>query len=92
MSWSVQAHGKAAAVASRVAIGIAQSKCSEPEETIKNEIGATLAKALAAFPPGMAVKVSASGSQGYLDFSKNPAEAYNSLSVSIEPMHGFLDG
>lgn len=87
MSWSLSAVGKSRAVADRVAKSIADSKCSEPEETIKNAVGAALATALAAFPEGMAVKVVASGSQS----SDGKGNATNSLQVVLEPLYGFVE-
>lgn len=90
MSWSVAAIGKPAKVAESVAKQVAAAKCPEPEETIKNTLGAAIATALAAFPPGMAVKVEANGSQYVPDASK-PAEAQNTFSVSVLPIYGFVE-
>jgi hypothetical protein len=91
MSWSVSAIGKAAAVAEKVASELERSKCSEPEETIKNTVADVVGVALRAFPPNYAVRVNASGSQQTPDFSKAPKEIVNSLNVSIEPIWGFVE-
>lgn len=90
MSWSVAVVGKPAAVAAKLAADIARIKCVESEETIKNAVGAAVAAALAAFPPGLAVRVEAAGSQWAPDPTK-PAELQNSLSVKLEPIHGFVE-
>lgn len=87
MSWSISATGKAPAVAAHVAKSIAESKCQEPEETIKNAVGAILATALAAYPAGRGVKVSAAGSQS----RDGNGNATNSLSVMLEPVLGFVE-
>ncbi len=94
MSWSVSGVGRAAAVAQKLQKDCAAIKCTEPEETIKNSVATIIATALAAYPEGSAVSVSAMGSQspGY-----DPANLgavlgmVNSLSVSISPLYGFVD-
>lgn len=91
MSWSVNAVGKPAAVAAKLAIDFSRITCSEPEQTIKNHVAESVAVALAVFPPNYAVRVLASGSQGCPDSSKAPEEKYNQLSVSIEPIYGFVE-
>lgn len=87
MSWSVSAVGKASAVAARITDDIARTKCSEPEETIKNNVGGVIATALGAFPPSTPVRVDASGSQSTLD----PEKPVNQLSLRIEPIWGFIE-
>jgi hypothetical protein len=89
MSWSVAAVGKASAVAAKLAKDIAASKCSEPEETVKNTVGTAIASALAGFPPNYAVEVMASGSQSKPDHTKE--ETTNQLSVTIKPLWGFVE-
>lgn len=86
MSWSVSQIGKAFAVAERVAAEIARIKCIEPEETVKNHVGAAIAAALAAYPADFVVEVEASGSQ--YSPSGHPV---NSLSVKVRPIHGFVE-
>lgn len=90
MSWSVSRVGKPAAVAAALAKDFAAIKCSEPEETIKNSVATAVAAGLAAFPPSLAVKVVASGSQ-YSPDSTKPNEKQNQLSVVLEPIHGFVE-
>jgi hypothetical protein len=87
MSWSVTVVGKASAVAAKVANDIASIKCSEPEETIKNNVGHAISVGLAAFGPDFPVKVSASGSQS----DRGGGVKTNQLSVTIEPIWGFLE-
>jgi hypothetical protein len=89
MSWSVSAVGRASAVASKLAGDFANSKCSEPEETIKNTVASAVASALSAFPPNTPVRVAASGSQSQPDHAK--PEKVNQLTVSIEPLWNFLE-
>ena len=87
MSWSVAEVGKAGAVAKKLAEDFARIKCEHPEETIKNMIASAIDAALSAFPPGEAVKVTASGSQWKTD----KGDKINSLSVQIEPIYGFRE-
>lgn len=89
MSWSVNAIGRAHAVAAKVDKELANSRCSEPEETLKGIIGSAIAAALAAFPSDYAVKVVAMGSQS-CPSAANPEEKTNSLSLTIEPIWGFV--
>jgi hypothetical protein len=90
MSWSVSAVGKPAAVAAKLAKDFAAIKCSEPEESIKSSVAQAVASALAAFPPNLAVTVSASGSQ-YAPDSTKPEEKQNQLSVKLDPLYGFIE-
>lgn len=93
MSWSVAAVGKASAVAAKIAKDIAAINCSEPEQTIKNSVGAIVATALAAYPDTYAVTVAASGSQGPGYSPDKPGVAMgqvNTLQVSISPLYGFV--
>jgi hypothetical protein len=83
MSWSVSATGKAPAVASKIAAEISRSKCIEPEEGVKQAVGAALAAALAAQDPEQTVKVSASGHQG--GDAGSGTKISNTLHVSVEP-------
>lgn len=94
MSWSVSAVGKASAVAVKIAKDFAATKCSEPEETIKNGVATIVAAALAAYPDTYAVTVTANGSQspGYSpDAPGTPMGQVNSLQVSISPLYGFVN-
>lgn len=90
MSWSVSAVGKPAAVAAKLAEAFAKNRCVEPEETIKNKVAEAIASALAVYPPNLAVRVEAGGSQHAVDHSK-PTELTNSLKVEITPIYGFLE-
>lgn len=93
MSWSINAVGRAGAVAGKVASEIVKIKCSEPEETIKNAVGAILATALSAYPEGYAVSVEANGSQGPGYDSATGANIgghVNSLTVNVRPLYGFV--
>lgn len=90
MSWSVNAIGKPAAVAAKLAIDFAKNRCVEPEETLKNMVADIVAGALAVYPPNLAVRVEAGGSQHAADASK-PTELVNSLKIEIAPVYGFLE-
>ena len=91
MSWSVSAVGKAPAVRKKIADDVAKmSPCSEPEETVKQNLVASIGAALATFPPNTAVRVEASGSQ-YAPDSKAPTELLNTVSLKIEPIGGFIE-
>jgi hypothetical protein len=88
MSWSVSAVGKPAAVAVKLAGAFTTNKCMEPEETIRQQVGQIIAKALEVFPADTAVNVSASGSQ---QSPKGDGKFINQLSVKIEPIYGFAE-
>ena len=90
MSWSVSAIGKPAAVAAKLVKDFAGIKCAEPEETIKGNVAAAVAAALAVFPASMAVRVEASGRQ-YAPDSNKPEGKQNQLSVKLEPLFGFIE-
>lgn len=91
MSWSTSAVGRPAAVAVAIAKQISSIKCQEPEETIKAKVGEIVAAALAVFPEGSAVMVTASGSQSYKDYNKPELGASNSLNFEIKPLYGFVE-
>lgn len=90
MSWSVMRVGKPAAVAAALAKDFANIKCAEPEETIKNSVASAVAAGLAVFPPSMAVRVEANGSQ-YAPDGNKPLEKQNQLIVKMEPLFGFIE-
>lgn len=90
MSWSFQAVGKAAAVLEKARIDLPKINCPQPEETIKGNVLVQLEAALPFFPPGYAVKVTASGSQYAPDHTK-PKEVVNSFELKIEPLWGFVE-
>lgn len=90
MSWSVNAIGRASAVAKKLKSDFERIKCSEPEETIKNTVAVAVTAALDAFPPDTAVKVEASGSQ-YCPDSTKPDQKFNNLTVKLEPLYGFVE-
>lgn len=88
MSWSFSAFGKPASVAAKARETIENGyKCAEPEESIRVATLNSVATAADNFAPGYAVKVAASGSQSVV----NGVVQSNQLSVTIEPVHGFLE-
>lgn len=91
MSWSVSAIGRASAVAAKLAAEFTNYKCMEPEETVKGNVAAAVAAALAAFPPNQVVRVQAGGSQSSLASTDGPVRAINNLNVAIEPVYGFVE-
>jgi hypothetical protein len=62
----------------------------EPEESVRQAAAVAIDKALEAQNPNLAVKVIASGSQGFKDYSAK-TDVYNQLSIVIEPLHGFVE-
>ena len=86
MSWSVSAIGRPPAVAAKVADEISRYKCVDPEEGVKQAVGAALAAALAAQDPASVVKVTASGHQ-----QGSGETAVNTLRVEVEPIFGFIE-
>jgi hypothetical protein len=92
MSWSVAAIGKTSAVRTSIASQFANGgKCVEPEESIRQGVAALLDKALESTSPSYAIKVVANGSQGYKNYSKPEEGVYNSLNISLEVQHGFIE-
>jgi hypothetical protein len=91
MSWSVGAVGRTPAVADDLVRQLNQYKCSEPEESVKQAAGATLAAALAAQEPGTVVKVLASGSQSQYQGKDGSPVYKNQLSLSVEPLYNFIE-
>lgn len=86
MSWSVSATGRAAAVAKKLAEDFARVNCSEPEQTIKNNVASAVDAALTAFPPEAPVRVEASGSQSNMN-----GAITNQLKVEIAPIWGWVE-
>jgi hypothetical protein len=87
MSWYIKKVGAAKAVADAVKKSLDDIKCVEPENTIKNDVGAAIYLALGAFPPDFPVSVEASGSQSS---DPNWDGQVNMLNVKIEPLFGFV--
>ncbi len=88
MSWSLVAVGKAPAVGAEITKQAARSKCSEPEETVRQAAVATIAAAIAAQDPSTVVRVDASGSQSE-DYTTKVMR--NTLRILVEPLYGFLE-
>ena len=89
MSWSVAAVGKAPLVAAEIASQFARWKCSEPEESVRQAVGAAIAAALAAQHDDAAVEVSGSGCM-QLETGAD-GKVTNSLSITVKPLVGFLE-
>lgn len=93
MSWSVGAIGKAPAVAVKLKADLDAMTCSEPENSVKDGAGVALIAALAAQSPTAVVKASASGSQSQT-YDKDGTTVLlvnNTLSISVEPVWGFVE-
>ena len=90
MSWSVSAIGKLAAVKASIAEQFTRNPCSEPEESIRQSAAKTIDAALSAQDGVSVIKVMASGSQGFKDYTAKNG-IYNQLNITIEPQHGFLE-
>jgi hypothetical protein len=94
MSWSISAIGKASKVAEKLTAQFANIKCSEPEETIKNNAAAAILLGLSVYPANTVVKVDASGSQSMVAPSTggdSPATYTNNLKVEMTPVYGFIE-
>ena len=98
MSWSVSAVGKPAAMAVNIESQFAAMTypCPEPEETAKQLVRKAIGALLAGHTKAEnIVKVSASGSQAYRTVREATGDVakdvYNSLSVSVETISGFLE-
>lgn len=93
MSWSVGAIGKSGAVKKEISEQFNRGgKCIEPEETIRQQVASLLDDALDTIHNSFVVKVQASGSQGYKDYSAGvTGGVHNNLSISIEVQHNFVE-
>jgi hypothetical protein len=89
MSWSVGGTiGKAPAVRAAIAKQFEQgSKCSEPEETIRQAAAKVIDAALAGQDPSKVVEVNASGS---MSMNSGKVDG-NSLTIQVTPKWGFLE-
>lgn len=91
MSWSIAAIGKISAVRTECARQVrAGGKCMEPEEGVRIAAAKLIDEALAAQDQSGAVSVSASGSQGYKNYSEKTG-LNNQLSITIQPQWGFVE-
>lgn len=97
MSWSVQATGKAPAVAAEIERqfkAMESYPCAEPEESAKQLVRQTIATLCAGqtHPDAMAVKVAASGSQSWTAGDQHkPENVSNTLSLTFETLYGFIE-
>ena len=92
MSWSVGAVGKPQAVRNSILEQFSRaSVCMEPEETIRQSAKDVLEKALDSMTNNFSVRVIASGSQSYKNYSKPEDGVCNSLDMKIEILHGFVE-
>jgi len=92
MSWNANAIGRPLAVAAKLEADLAMYQCAEPEETVKKAALAVMKAALEAQDPVSVVKVAAHGSQGETYGPDGKARGiHNTLSLSIEPVHGFIE-
>lgn len=86
MSWSFSGVGMPKAVMASMIDWLSKSKCSEPEETIKNRVIQIAQLSIDAMPEDHPVKIEAGGSQST---TNNPAIALNQLNLRIDPLWGF---
>ncbi len=87
MSWSVAASGKAKDVAPEIANQVSKISLTDQGEmeTVKNT-GLLIARTLGTFGPEKPVKVAASGSMGFADWSSKSGP-YQQVTLTIEPIH-----
>lgn len=93
MSWSVAATGKAPAVGADLERQFANgSKCSEPEETIRQAARMLLAASIAGQDPASVVQISAAGSQSQsYSTGASGSSIKNSLTIAVTPLGTFLE-
>ena len=87
MSWSINAVGKPAAVAKSCREQISGYKCAEPEEAVRQMIVEAIEAACKGFNDSTLVRVNANGSM----YTADGASQYNSASLTIEPILGFVE-
>jgi FlaG/FlaF family flagellin (archaellin) len=90
MSWGIGYVGKAPAVRTQCATEFANNPCAEPEETVRQAAAAVIDAALASQDASNVVRVAASGSQSFKNYTDQTGVT-NSLSITIEPLYGFLE-
>lgn len=90
MSWSFAAIGRPAGVAKMAEKELSAYKSDEPEETIRSKIAEIIKVACAASPPGVAIKVTASGGQVAWG-EVVEGQSNNSVILTIEPLFGFIE-
>lgn len=91
MSWSVSSIGKAGAVRKEIAGQFdRQSACAEPEESVRQAAKQLIDASLAGQDENTAVRVSASGSQSFKDWSAKTGVS-NQLTISIDPQYNFVE-
>ena len=93
MSWSVGATGRAAALIPVLEGQFAGYQCAEPEEGVRQAAKGVILSALKAQSPQVPVKVLACGSQSQTGQPGAPGALLttNNLSITIEPIHGFIE-
>lgn len=92
MSWSLGAVGKSPAIRTEISQQFNRgSKCMEPEESIRQSAAQTIDKALESISGPFVVKVLASGSQNYKNYSKPEDGVCNNLTIAIEILHNFVE-
>lgn len=82
MSWSFSGRGKPDDVRAEARKSLFSIVCMEPEESIKLKVANILEMALNAYPDGMNVSVTASGSQAK---NNETGRATNTLRIEITP-------
>lgn len=88
MSWSVQAVGKAAAVARAIAEQMAKiPKMESPEQDAKDRAALTIAETMAVMPDNVLVEVSANGSQ----WSPKEGVKFHTHKLEIKAIGGFVE-
>jgi hypothetical protein len=87
MSWSVAATGRTKDVAPEIVNQISKINLTDQGEmeTVKNA-GLLIAQTLGTFDPEKPVKVTASGSMGFADWT-NKSGPYQHVTLTIEPIH-----
>jgi len=87
MSWSIVEAGKAKSLLPLVRTRVAAIQLSDAGEmeTVKH-VGALIEQTLGTFDPEKPVKVSASGSMSFRDWTAKTG-GFQSVSIAIEPIH-----
>jgi hypothetical protein len=89
MSWSFNAIGKPAAVATKARTDLERITCQEPEQSLKAMVISAIETACSAMPTDQAVRIEAYGSQSYSHGA--PDKFSNNMSLKIEPIYGFVE-
>jgi len=85
--WQITYMGKTAAIAEKLKTD--EVKCDDLEKDVVDKVRAAMIAALEQYPDGSVAQISAAGHQ--LEVSEDGKRAVNYLSITINPIQGFVE-